>query len=143
MFSFWRQQCGHTVLSLSVIEYFNLVSRPFICDLMVFSSDSFLLFFKWSFISSISFSFLFFSWPSCFSSHLLALAFKSLKMYKIYCNISEADSELKSVYFLLESYLICSCLRLLKTQSAIYDAELRDNICWIHLISRYFRQFCK
>src|SRR6218665_149305 len=67
-----------TVLSLSVMEYFSLVSRPLICDRMVLSSDSFLFCFICSFSSSDNFSFLALSWFNIFSSHRRAFIFRSL-----------------------------------------------------------------
>ena len=68
-----------TVLSRSCRVYFSLVSLPFIWDLIVFNSDSFLLAFCTSFSSSVRTFFLVFSLFTCFSSHLLAFAFRSLR----------------------------------------------------------------
>ena len=67
-----------TVLSLSVIEYFSLVSRPFICDRIVFNSDSLRFFFICSLSSSDRDSFLDLRPLSIFPSHRLAFIFKSL-----------------------------------------------------------------
>ena len=59
---------------------------------MVLSSDSFLRFFTHSFSSSDSFSFLFFSCPSCFSSQRLALALKSLERVQTVHTIQAVSS---------------------------------------------------
>lgn len=87
-----------TVLSLSVMEYFSLVSKPLICDRMVFSSDSFLFFLICSFSSSASFSLRAFSWFSIFSSHRRALAFRSLEQSRLWVSLIVLNAKVYKTY---------------------------------------------
>jgi len=66
------------MLSRSVIEYLSRVSKPLICERIVFSSDSLRFCFICSFSSSDNFSFFTFSWFSIFSSQRRAFTFRSL-----------------------------------------------------------------
>ena len=67
-----------TMLSLSVTEYLSRVSKPLICERIVFSSDSLRFCFICSLSSSDSFSFFTLSWFNIFSSQRRAFIFRSL-----------------------------------------------------------------